>query len=138
MKPALLHWYQQCENPEVIESLYSSRPPLALWDLRDVMVLDDGERVRLRAVVSEFPDNPPEEWPAEFNRTQVSVDLTRVSEFNFSGWSQDNTGIFTLIRETPYQLAYSFKGRLTRVRGTCQSARISKIAGYAAQGQRAG
>lgn len=128
-----MSWYHQCENPQAVDTLYSSAPTLERWKLREVSVHEDGPRVDLRADLPHFPDFPPERWHSEFTVAQVTVSLMGVTDFFFTGWAQNNEGVFTLSSESPDKLRFAFESNSAHLRGRCIMARVSKISGYATE-----
>jgi Immunity protein 50 len=129
----IMSWYHQCVNPQAIDSLYSSAPPLERWELREVSILEDGPRVNLRADLSVFPDHPPQRWHSDFTVAQITISLIGISDLSVTGWAQNNAGVFTLLRESPDTLRFTFESDSTRLRGRCVIAHISKISGYATE-----
>ena len=126
-------WYHQCENPQAVESIYSSAPALERWMLREVTLHEDGPRISLRADLPDFPDRPPQRWHPEFTVAQVTVNLVGVRDLSFVGWSANNEGVFALSREAPGTLRFAFDGGSTHLRGSCIMAQVSKISGYATE-----
>jgi hypothetical protein len=128
-----MSWYHQCQNPQAIDSLYSSTPTLERLELREVVVHEDGPRIDLRGDLSDFPDHPPQRWHSDFTVAQVTISLFGVSDFSFTGWSKSNHGVFVLSRESPDMLRFTFEGESTRLQGKCSIAQISNVSGYATE-----
>lgn len=124
-------WYECCENPEAIVSLYSASPDLSHIEMHEVRTHRDGPLVQLRFDLPAFPDQPPARWPDEAFVAQVVVDLWGVSNFMLEGWETDNRGELTIERLPDGVLLVAFESPVSRMHGRGHWARIASVTAYA-------
>jgi hypothetical protein len=123
-------WYDQCDNPRLIQGYYSAPPTLDRLDLHEVVLHRDGPLLKLRGDLPVFPDRPSKRWSQQANTAQVTIALWGVSSVSIVEWATTIEGAFALERLGPQRLSFSFCSDVTMIRGECAIARIDGIAGY--------
>lgn len=124
-------WYECCDNPEALASLYSAPSDLRQIELHEVRTHRDGPLVQLRFDLPAFPDRPPARWPDEVSVAQAVVDLWGVSNFMLDGWETDNRGELTIERLPDGGLLVVFESTVSRMHCRADAARIASVTGYA-------
>ena len=120
-------WYERCENPEAIASLYSSLPDLSAVDLHEVRTHRDGPLLQLRFDLSVFPDQPPARWVDEATVAQAVVDFWGVSSYMLDGWETSNPGELTIERQPDGVLLVAFESPMSRLHCRSDFARIASV-----------
>lgn len=127
-----MSWYDLCENPQAIHSLFPDSPPLDRIDLHEAVLHRDGPVLRLRGDLDGFPETRPPRWHEEDNTVQLTLALWGVSSVTVQGWEPDLPGVFTLARAGADALDFEFRadGDGVVLRGSCRTARIEGLTAY--------
>jgi hypothetical protein len=80
-------WTELVHEAEGIRAVFGGRSPsLETVEIQDVTVEANGQAVRIRFILSEFPDTPPAKWVARgANVVQVELALGNLSLLAISG-----------------------------------------------------
>src|SRR4051812_4684244 len=57
-----MKWIDFLDNPESVNHIFESTPPLEKVQVIELLYHQDGPRVMIRFDISSFPDKPPEKW----------------------------------------------------------------------------
>jgi hypothetical protein len=94
-----MKWWHAVEDPGALESMYSVLPELADVSILSVAMQRDGPTVLIRLILPVFPDQPPVRWRHGYNAAILELRLFGVSGLLMKGWTNDNIGTVTLVRE---------------------------------------
>jgi|688.fasta_scaffold288525_2 hypothetical protein len=123
-------WIDYLGNKLAVDSVYSAAPSLVDVRLHEVRLHQDGPRVSLRLDLNDFPDNPPRKWVVgKFNRTQLTLVLIDISDFQMTGWSLNNIGDLTFDK-CNVGIRVKFAGPSLRIECTARFIEVEKISGY--------
>ena len=84
-------WFELCDNPRAVSSLYSTAPDLEGVEVMELRAFRDGPRLQLVLDLPSFPDDPPARWRREgFNAVQLTLDLFLSGPLDLAGWTTLN------------------------------------------------
>lgn len=83
-------WYELAENPQVITELYQTVPPLEAIDVMNI-ILYEGAKMIVDAILPRFPDRPPSHWIAVgYNTIHILLEFDEIESVQMTQWSTEN------------------------------------------------
>lgn len=120
--------YEYLDNPERLSCIFQNEPNLDLVRIHRISFTQDGPSCVLKFDLPEFPRSPPEKW-REFNRVQLCVNCFGIRDVELSGWSLNNVGNLSLIRNGE-SLEITFKSEERFLRLNCLSLLLQNVTAY--------
>lgn len=128
-------WHELSMNPEAVTQIYSAPPSLARVQLTEIELHRDGPRIRVHAILAEFPDNPPRRWLRDgCNVAAIELDFFAVSDVALAGWSTDTVTDLEITEAPGGRVAVSAKLPGGALSATCESFRIAHFSAHIAGG----
>jgi hypothetical protein len=89
--------------------------------------------MRVHALLSEFPDNPPRRWIRDgCNAAAIQLDFFAVSEVALAGWSADNVTDLEITEAPGGRVALSARFPGGSLSAICESFRIAHFSAHIA------
>lgn len=125
-------WTHSVDGAEGLRAIFKDvEPSLAAVRLHEVTLHQDGPTVVLRFDLAELPSAPPSKWQkAGLNTVQLKLALEGVRDVTMVGWGKNNVGPIEIRSAEPQGLEVAFTGEESRVRVTCDIARIDRVSAY--------
>ncbi|MBS1795387.1 MAG: hypothetical protein JSS81_16135 [Acidobacteria bacterium] len=92
-----MNWHELALNPEALENLYETVPPLDRIRVFSLRLGDRGE-LCLRLDLPVFPDRPPRRWPREANTAQLVLTFWEVRNYTGRGWTNGGRAALGITR----------------------------------------
>lgn len=81
-----MNWYQLAENPQALDSLYTTVPELENVELFSIYLHRDAARFQINFNLPIFPDKPSARWHKDFNTVQAQLAFSSITDFRAQGW----------------------------------------------------